>query len=71
MVKKMAINEKIKNFWVEEKLELKKILWPDKKKVLQLSLALGITLILLIMLISLYDFIFNLLSMIILGSFSS
>lgn len=71
MVKKIRVTEKIKNFWAEEKLELKKILWPDRKKVLQLSLALGITLILLILLISLYDFIFNFLSMIILGSFSS
>ncbi|MFN3699180.1 MAG: preprotein translocase subunit SecE [Dictyoglomus sp.] len=71
MVKKLDVVNKAKYFWAEEKLELKKILWPDRKKVLQLSLALGITLILLMLIISLYDFIFNFLSILILGSFSS
>ncbi|HOJ92216.1 MAG TPA: preprotein translocase subunit SecE [Dictyoglomaceae bacterium] len=65
-----SIKNKIKNFWAEEKAELKKVLWPDRKKVLQLSLALGITLILLIALISVYDLIFGFLASLILGSFT-
>uniref|UniRef100_A0A7C3SS36 Protein translocase subunit SecE n=1 Tax=Dictyoglomus turgidum TaxID=513050 RepID=A0A7C3SS36_9BACT len=67
---KTSILEKIKNFWTEEKLELKKVVWPDKNKVFQLSLALGITLVLLIIIISFYDFVFTLLSRLILGSFT-
>jgi len=67
---KASILEKIKNFWAEEKLELKKVVWPDKNKVFQLSLALGITLVLLIIIISFYDFVFTLLSRLILGSFT-
>jgi preprotein translocase subunit SecE len=67
---KTSILEKIKNFWAEEKLELKKVVWPDKNKVFQLSLALGITLVLLIIIISFYDFVFTLLSRLILGSFT-
>ncbi|ACI19745.1 preprotein translocase subunit SecE [Dictyoglomus thermophilum] len=70
MNKRRSIIDKIKDFWAEEKLELKKVMWPDRKKVLQLSLALGITLILLILIISLYDFVFVLLSRLILGSFT-
>ncbi len=70
MNKKLSFTDKIKNFWSEERLELKKVMWPDKNKVFQLSLALGITLILLILIISLYDFIFGLLSRLILGSFT-
>jgi preprotein translocase subunit SecE len=67
---KTSILEKIKNFWAEEKFELKKVVWPDKSKVFQLSLALGITLVLLIIIISFYDFVFTLLSKLILGSFT-
>lgn len=67
---KTSILEKIKNFWTEEKLELKKVVWPDKNKVFQFSLALGITLVLLIIIISFYDFVFTLLSRLILGSFT-
>ena len=70
MNNKRSIIDKIKGFWTEEKLELKKVMWPDRKKVLQLSLALGITLILLILIISFYDFVFGLLSRLILGSFT-
>uniref|UniRef100_A0A7C3RMC7 Protein translocase subunit SecE n=1 Tax=Dictyoglomus thermophilum TaxID=14 RepID=A0A7C3RMC7_DICTH len=67
---KASILDKIKNFWAEERLELKKVVWPDKNKVFQLSLALGITLILLIIIISFYDFVFTLLSRLILESFT-
>ncbi|ACK42650.1 MULTISPECIES: preprotein translocase subunit SecE [Dictyoglomus] len=70
MSRKISVVDRIKSFWVDEKLELKKVMWPDKNKVLQLSLALGVTLILLILIISLYDFIFGILSRLILGSFT-
>ncbi|MGC9098550.1 MAG: preprotein translocase subunit SecE [Dictyoglomus sp.] len=70
MSRKISVVDRIKSFWIDEKLELKKVMWPDKNKVLQLSLALGVTLILLILIISLYDFIFGILSRLILGSFT-
>ncbi|MGC8814141.1 preprotein translocase subunit SecE [Dictyoglomus sp.] len=70
MIRKISVVDRIKSFWIDEKLELKKVMWPDKNKVLQLSLALGVTLILLILIISLYDFIFGILSRLILGSFT-
>ncbi|MEN2983964.1 MAG: preprotein translocase subunit SecE [Dictyoglomaceae bacterium] len=65
---KFTIREKIKNFWLEEKMELKKVLWPDRDKVLKLSLALGVMLFFLITLIALYDFIFNFITSLILRS---
>ncbi|MCS7201603.1 MAG: preprotein translocase subunit SecE [Dictyoglomus sp.] len=65
---KFTIREKIKNFWLEEKMELKKVLWPDREKVLKLSLALGVMLFFLITLIALYDFIFNFITSLILRS---
>lgn len=64
---KSDIRERIKNFWIAEKMELKKVLWPDKEKVLKLSLALGIMLFFLITLIAFYDFIFSIITSLILG----
>mgnify|MGYP000181292540 CR=1 FL=1 len=67
---KIGIKDKIISFFNEEKIELKKVLWPEREKVLKLSLALGVMLIFLISLIALYDFIFSIITSLILGSFT-
>ncbi|MCX7845353.1 MAG: preprotein translocase subunit SecE [Dictyoglomaceae bacterium] len=68
---KSTIGEKIKDFWIREKMELKKVLWPEREKVLKLSVALGVMLFFLITLIAFYDFIFSIVTSLILGSSSS
>jgi|YelNatPaOPRAMG01_1025707.scaffolds.fasta_scaffold02727_4 preprotein translocase subunit SecE len=67
---KIGLKDKIISFLNEEKIELKKVLWPEREKVLKLSLALGIMLIFLISLIAFYDFIFSIITSLILGSFT-
>ncbi|PMQ02531.1 MAG: preprotein translocase subunit SecE [Dictyoglomus sp. NZ13-RE01] len=67
---KLTLKDRIRNFWINEKAELKKVLWPDRDKVLKLSLALGVMLIFLIALIAFYDFIFSALTSLILGRFA-
>ncbi len=64
---KFTIRERLKNFWVGEKMELKRVLWPDREKVIKLSIALGIMLFFLITLIAFYDFIFSIITSLILG----
>ncbi len=64
---KITIGERLKNFWIGEKMELKKVLWPDREKVMKLSIALGIMLFFLITLIAFYDFIFSIITSLILG----
>ncbi|MGB9857186.1 MAG: preprotein translocase subunit SecE [Dictyoglomaceae bacterium] len=67
---KLTLKERIINFWINEKMELKKVLWPERDKVFRLSIALGIMLIFLIALIAFYDFVFSIVTSLILGSFT-
>lgn len=67
---KLDLKQKIINFWANEKMELKKVLWPERDKIFKLSIALGIMLVFLVALIAFYDFIFSIITSLILGSFT-